>query len=174
MSSSRHLETNGVTERVNNTFQHLLRCFCCYDGTNLTDILPQVEFAYNASRALGIEHTPFEASFGFTPEENHLLFSMRPSIPVSQDASRRLRLLQEVHTLVRSMLHLHKDEMQARTVPSTTPHFVKGDKVSLVTTNIFLRGQKDMKLKDRQLGHFTMERQIGKHNYRLKLPATIR
>jgi hypothetical protein len=26
------------------------------------------EFAYNASRALGIEHTPFEANFGFSPE----------------------------------------------------------------------------------------------------------
>jgi hypothetical protein len=47
-----------------------------------------VEFAYNASRALGIEHTPFEANFGFSPEEPlDLLFSMRPSIPISQDAT---------------------------------------------------------------------------------------
>ena len=44
-----------------------------------------------------------------------MLFSMRPSILVSQDATERLRLLQEVHTLVRSVLQLHKDEMQART-----------------------------------------------------------
>jgi hypothetical protein len=27
MSSSRHPETDGLTERVNNAFQHLLRCF---------------------------------------------------------------------------------------------------------------------------------------------------
>jgi hypothetical protein len=40
-----------------------------------------VEFVYNASRALGIEHTPFEANFGFFHEEPlNLLFSMRPSI----------------------------------------------------------------------------------------------
>jgi hypothetical protein len=77
-----------MTERVNNTFQHHLRCFYCYDGSDLTTLLPQVEFAYNASRALGIEHTPFEANFGFSHEEPpHLLFSMRPSIPVSQDAA---------------------------------------------------------------------------------------
>jgi hypothetical protein len=67
MSSSRHPETNGLTERVNNTFQHLLRCLCCYDGFDWTALIPQVEFVYNASRALGIEHTPFEANFGFSP-----------------------------------------------------------------------------------------------------------
>jgi hypothetical protein len=133
MSSSRHPETDGLTERVNSTFQQLLRCFCCYDGSDWTPLLPQVEFAYNASRALGIEHTSFEANFGFSPKEPHdLMFSMRPSIQVSQDAIERLRLLQEIHTLVRSVLQLHKDEMQARTEPSTTPHFAKGDKVSIV------------------------------------------
>jgi putative transposase len=64
MSSSRHPETNGLTERVNSTFQQLLRCFCYYDGSKLTDMLPQVELAYNASRALGIEHIPSEANLG--------------------------------------------------------------------------------------------------------------
>jgi hypothetical protein len=69
MSSSRHPEKDGPTERVNNTFQQLLRCFCCYDGSDWTTQLPQVEFAYNASRALGIEHTPFDANFLFSSEE---------------------------------------------------------------------------------------------------------
>jgi hypothetical protein len=105
MSSSRHPETYGLTERVNNTFQQLLRCFCCYDGSDWTALLPQVEFVNTASRALGIEHTPFEANFGFYHEEPpDLMFSMRPSIPVSQDARERLRLLQEKHTMVRSVL----------------------------------------------------------------------
>jgi putative transposase len=141
---------------VNITFQQLLRCFCCYDGSDWSTLLPQVEFAYNALRALGIEHTPFEANFGFSPEEPpDLLFSMRPSIPISQDATERLRLLQDVHTLVRSVLQLHKDEMQARTGPSTTPHFAKGDKVSVVTANLFLRGQPNRKLRERQLGPFS-------------------
>jgi hypothetical protein len=61
--------------------------------------------------------------------------------------------------------------MQARTKPSTTPHFAIGDKVS---ANRFLRGQPNMKLRDRQLGPFTVEEQIGKHIYRLKLLATVR
>jgi hypothetical protein len=45
-------------------------------------------------RALGIEHTPFEAYFGVYPKEPpDMLFSMRYSIPVSQDAKERLRVL---------------------------------------------------------------------------------
>jgi hypothetical protein len=46
--------------------------------------------------------------------------------------------------------------------------------VSVVTTNLFLRGQPNRKLRDRQLGPFSVEEQIGKHIYRLKHPATIR
>jgi hypothetical protein len=88
MSFSRHPETDGLTERVNSTLQQLLRRFYCYNGTKWTYMLPQEEFAYNASHALGIEHTPFEANFGFSPEEPlDLMFNIRPSIPVSQDAS---------------------------------------------------------------------------------------
>jgi hypothetical protein len=63
--------------------------------------------------------------------------------------------------------------MQARTVPSTTPHFVREDKVSVVTTNLFLRGQPNKKLRDRQIGPFIVEEQIGKHIYILILPATV-
>jgi hypothetical protein len=73
-------------------------------------MLPQVDFAYNAFRALGIEHPFLEANLGFSRKEPpDPLFIMRPTIPVSQDASERLRLLQEVYAKVRLVLQLHKD-----------------------------------------------------------------
>jgi hypothetical protein len=68
-------------------------------------------------------------------------------IPVSQDASERLGLLHKVHVVVRSVLQPRKDEMQTRSEPSTSLHFVRGGKVILVTKNLFLRGQPDMKLR---------------------------
>jgi hypothetical protein len=64
--------------------------------------------------------------------------------------------------------------MQACSEPSTAPHFVRGDKVTIVTQNLFLRRQPDTSLRDRQLRPFTIEEQIGKHIYKLKLPTTIR
>jgi hypothetical protein len=110
MSSCRHPETDGLAERVNNTFQQLLRCFCCYDGIEWTNLLLQVEFAYNAFCGLGIEHTPFEAKFGFFSREPvDLLFNMRPSISLSQNALEGLKWLHDVHTRVRCVLQLHKD-----------------------------------------------------------------
>jgi hypothetical protein len=46
--------------------------------------------------------------------------------------------------------------------------------VSVVTANLFLRGQPKRKLRDRQLGPFTVEEQIGKHGYILKFSAIVR
>jgi hypothetical protein len=83
--------------------------------------------------------TPLRGMFGFSLDEPlGLFFSMRPSIPVSQDATKRLG------SLVRLELQLHKDEMRA---PSA-PHCVRRDKVTIFTTNTFLRGQPNMKLCD--------------------------
>jgi hypothetical protein len=64
--------------------------------------------------------------------------------------------------------------MQARSEPSTAPHFIRGDKVTAVTKNLFSRGHPNRKLRNRQLGPFTIEEQIGKHNYGLRLPTTVR
>jgi hypothetical protein len=52
MSSSRHPETDILVERLTSNFQQLLRVSTCYDGDDLVNRLPQVKFAYEASRAL--------------------------------------------------------------------------------------------------------------------------
>jgi hypothetical protein len=46
--------------------------------------------------------------------------------------------------------------------------------VTVATANLFLRGQPNMKLRDKRRGPFMVEEQIGKHIYRLKLSATLR
>jgi hypothetical protein len=79
-------------------------------------MLPQVVFAYNATRAPGVEHTPFKSIFGFSLDEPlDIMFNMRPSILICQHAIERLQQLRDLNMLARSVLHLHKDEMQART-----------------------------------------------------------
>jgi hypothetical protein len=60
-------------------------------------------------------------------------------------------MLQKVHVWVLSVLELHKAETQARTLPPSAPHFVRGDKVTIVTKNLFLRGQPNRKLRDGHL-----------------------
>jgi hypothetical protein len=61
-------------------------------------------------------------------------------------------------------MKLHKDGMQARLKPSTAPHFVRGHEMTVVTKNIFLRGQPNMKLRYRHLGPSLVEDLIAKHS----------
>jgi hypothetical protein len=98
---------------------------------------------------------------------------MQPSIPTSKVARVRLKHLRKVHKLVTSVLQAHKDDMQARSQPSTSPQLLPRDKVSAVTNGLFLRGQLHKKLKDIRLGAFTMLAHIVANNYKLELPSTI-
>jgi hypothetical protein len=99
------------------------------------------------------------------------VFIMRPSIPVSQYASnKRFKMLKEVDALGRSMLRLQKNKIHAH----SEPHFVRGDKMTIVTKSIFLRGHPNMNLHDRQLGPLSIEEQIWKQSYKLKLPTIVR
>jgi hypothetical protein len=70
-----------------------------------------VEFADKATRALGIEHTPFEAEFGFSLEE-----PLIQHVTLNPGFARRVRavigLLFEVHAMVRSVLHVTSTVMQ--------------------------------------------------------------
>jgi hypothetical protein len=155
MSSSRHPETDGLTERVNITFQQLLRCFCCYDGTSWTYLLPQVEFADNVllvrSELSTLSSRPTIGSLQTSP----MTYCSACDVPfrIRKARRERIRLLQEVHALVRSVLQLHHDEMQGRSRSLTAPQFTRGDKVTIVTKNLFLRWQPKRKLRDRQLGN---------------------
>ena len=44
MSTARHPRTDGLTERVNQTMQTLLRCYCAESGFDWTSHLSMVEF----------------------------------------------------------------------------------------------------------------------------------
>jgi hypothetical protein len=86
-------------------------------------------------------------------------------------------LLQEVHTLdpwyalcysyVRTRCKRARNRLQHHTSLEET-------RCKSSQQTFFLRGQPNRKLRDRQLGPFTVEEQIGKHSYTLKLPATVR
>jgi hypothetical protein len=60
-TDTRDGQTDGASQ------QHVLAAstmFSLLRWIELDILLPQVEFANNVTRALGIEHTPFEANFG--------------------------------------------------------------------------------------------------------------
>jgi len=70
MSSSFHSQTDGQTERVNQTLECYLRNYCNYEQDNWEEMLPMAEYAYNNSLHSTVKITPFFANYGYHPRTN--------------------------------------------------------------------------------------------------------
>ena len=92
LSSGYHPETNGQTERTNQTLEHYLRCFINYQQDDWVDFLHLAEFAYNNSVHSSTGYSPFFANTGSHPRWT---MTKHPEVPLS-----RLSRLQEVHATI--------------------------------------------------------------------------
>ena len=68
MSTAFHPQTDGQTERVNQTIEAYLRPFVNKEMNNWVDLLPMAEHAYNNSVTSASGITPFYANYGRHPE----------------------------------------------------------------------------------------------------------
>ena len=112
MSTARHPRTGGLTERVNQTMQTLLRCYCAESGFDWTSHLSMVEFYYNCSIDEATSHSPFEIMYGFqpsTPAEIHL-----PLVGATAEAAGRLTTIRDIRDVVHQLIKLSKERMAAR------------------------------------------------------------
>jgi len=67
MSTAFHPQTDGQTERLNQTIETYLRAFVSKEQSNWVSLLPMAEFAYNNSVTTRNGITPFFANYGFHP-----------------------------------------------------------------------------------------------------------
>jgi len=67
MSTAFHPQTNGQTERVNQSIEPYLHTFCNYEQNNWSEMLPMGEYAYNNSVTMATGLLPFYANYGFHP-----------------------------------------------------------------------------------------------------------
>ena len=65
LSTAFHPQTDGQTERVNQSVKHYLRVFTSYKQDNWSTILGQASFAYNNMYYTATKLTPFFANFGY-------------------------------------------------------------------------------------------------------------
>jgi hypothetical protein len=74
-STAYHPQTDGQTERVNQTLEQYLRCYVCFSQDNWVYLLPFAEFAYNNYVATSTRHSPFFSNYGFHPKMDLLVDS---------------------------------------------------------------------------------------------------
>lgn len=168
MSTAFHPQTDGQTERINQTLEHYLRCFTSEDQTNWPNLLKSAEFACNNAINITTGMSPFQALLGYSPDFRQR-FEGETSHGEVPAASARIEKLRELRQRLKEHWRKATESMVEHYNKGHKPMvFKKGDLVGLSTKNLRLKGNR--KLTPRFVGPFRVLQPIGKQAYRLSLP----
>ncbi|CAI7890501.1 unnamed protein product [Closterium sp. NIES-53] len=164
-----HPETDGQTERVNQTLEQILRSITMHDTATWDKKLSMAKFAYNNSHHLSTSMSPFFALYGQHPNVPTRV-NLTPTVPRADNLHQHLTF---IYDHVRKHLELANARMARTTNRSPREvSFAASDRVLLDTRN--LRLPQDSKLRPRFIGPFVIERALGPVAYCLRLPAHFR
>jgi transposase InsO family protein len=169
LSTAFHPQTDGQTERQNQTLEQYLRSYVSSKQDDWTSLLPLAEFAYNNSCHPALKLSPFFACYGFHPRltceptEKAQVPNAGERISELVDARKRLEANWVQATEYQQTYYNKHHRPQA---------FNIGDKVLLSTKYLRLRNP-SRKLTPRFIGPFTIEEPIGTQAYKLTLPTNL-
>lgn len=169
-STAYYSQTDGLTERTNQTLETFLRAYCSYQQDDWVDYLPLAEFAFNNAENSSTKQTPFFANLTYHPTFEPLI-SERSTIPAAHDLAHRL---DHIHAELRAELK-HAQELQSRYYNrhvQSSPSYQPDQLVWLLHRNIKTTRPSD-KLDHRRLGPFPIERCLGPLTYQLHLPSYL-
>jgi transposase InsO family protein len=179
LSTAYHPQTDGATERQNQTLENCLRIFCNEEQDNWAKLLPLVEFAYNNSIHSVTHETPFHAMYGFHPRatwEDYEVEELqkrlgKKKLPALKERLEGLRVVRDKMSQrlekARESQAKYYDRFRAE------KHFNVGDQVMLSTKNLTLARPKKG-LGPKYLGPLTVQELVGQNAYRLRLPDNWR
>jgi hypothetical protein len=106
MSTAFHPQTDGQTERLNQTIKSYLRTFVGKEQEDWVCLLPMAEFAYNNSVSAGNGMSPFYANYGFHP------VAMGPASkePLNPASKAYAHWMHAVHDRARKTSRKHRSE----------------------------------------------------------------
>lgn len=176
LSTAFHPQTDGQTERQNQTLEQYLRCYCCDKQDQWAAWLPLAEFAYNNSVHPTLRMSPFFALYGYNPAlvadgEDAAQGEGGQTVPAARE---RIQNLRKERTLLTE--HWRKaSATQARGYNRThKPRtFNIGDQVLLSAKNLRIK-QPSRKLSSRYIGPLKVLDAVGTQAYRLALPSSYR
>ncbi len=172
-SSSYHPQTNGQTERLNQTLKQLLRA-SEYEDRPWIDMLDVVEIAINNAPLVTTDFSPYFLNYGFHPTLYTDVPQFKgPVVELGPEKFRHfLKRLQTDWEHISCIFRQHRDKMVARANLHIKPHPFKPGDLVLVNSRRHTRVHLDTKkaLDPKAIGPFEIERSVGPNTYRLLLP----
>ncbi len=127
LSSAFHPETDGQTERTNQTLEQYLHCTMNYQQDDWMALLSQAKFVYNNTTHALTGISPFFANYGFHPRFS--LEILQDSInPSAEERATRLGQVQQ-NLMAELKLTQEWQKKQANCRRKDHPNFKVGDKV---------------------------------------------
>ena len=175
LSSSYHPETDGGTERMNQTLEEYLRLFCSYAQNDWAPRLPSAELAINNRDTTSTGVSPFFLSHGyhmdpFAFETEELRSTGNSPIQIGESILCKLREARNWAQAAMATAQQQQEEFANRhRQPAVSFHV--GDKVWLNLKNI--KTNRPSKKLDDKNAKFTVIEVIDSHAYRLNTPPGI-
>jgi hypothetical protein len=170
MSTAYHPQSDGQTERSNQTLEQYLRLYVNDEQDNWANLLPQAALAVNATRQETIKMSPYYANFG---KEPRLTTDQSDYLPT--EATLFAKDLQSLHDQLKSDIQFLNLKMaeRANKKRSEGPDLKEGDKVYLWRRNMRTKRQ-SRKLDFLKIGPFRIKAVKGPVNYELQLPPGMK
>jgi RNase H-like domain found in reverse transcriptase/Reverse transcriptase (RNA-dependent DNA polymerase)/Integrase zinc binding domain/Chromo (CHRromatin Organisation MOdifier) domain/gag-polyprotein putative aspartyl protease len=172
LSTAFHPQTDGQTERLNQTLEQYLRNYVNEKQDNWVELLPTAQFAYNSAKSEPTGVTPFFANHGYEPEAYR---QPRKDKVMAEQAMVLAQDMQGLHIQLARDIEFGKlrTANQTNQKRSMGPPLERGDKVYLLRKHIKTK-RPSTKLDFKKLGPFRVEEKMGPVNYRLRLPENSR
>jgi hypothetical protein len=170
LTSAYHPETDGQTERQNQTLEQYLRIYCTLEQDDWTLWISIAEFAYNDSVHATTGVTPFRANLGRNPRSANwpTMALGEGESPLGESMAAKLLLLQtECKKKIIAANAYQKEYSDMKRLPIP---FKVGDQV--LVSNRHIRSLRPKKKLDwKYVGPGTIMAQIGPSAFRVEVPG---
>jgi hypothetical protein len=163
ISTAYHPQTDGASERMNQTLEQYLRIFCGTQQDNWHKWLPLAQYTKNSWPSATTKKTPFNLLIGYTPCIHQP--TRKTNVPSLKE---QLSHISEARSAAQEAQHKAQDSWITDR-PRYTPPSV-GSKVWLEGTNLHLPSNLTPKLAPKWYRPFEVAAQISKVAYKLCLP----